>query len=180
MITSTGFNDYIVVFDLDGTLVDTDKANSMSYQQAVYDEIGLTIETTNKRLTRELVQSYLQVDESFMQKIIKQKEKCFADYLSSTSPLPSLFLLQNLQNTNNILLTLARKKRADSVLDYYKASKYFRNKYYREDFSGKSKFDFLINDLHNTPDTIILFENDKNMIKEAVLYGIPQINIYQS
>lgn len=180
MITSTGLKDYTVVFDLDGTLVDTDKANSMAYQQAVYDETGLTLKTSNKRLTREYVQSYLKVNESIMQKIIKQKEEHFIDYLNCTIPLPSLYLLKNLQNTHNILLTLSRKQRANLVLDYYSASKYFRNKYYREDFYGKSKFDFLINELHNAPDTIILFENDKDMIKEAVLYGIPQINIYQS
>lgn len=172
------YKNYILVFDLDGTLVDTDRANSMAYQQAIYDEIGLTIKT-NKRLTRELVQSYLQVDESFMQKIIKQKEKCFADYLNSTLPLPGLFLLRNLQNTNNILLTFSRKGRADIVLDYYGASSFFSNKYYREDYLGRSKFDFLINELHNAPDAIILFENDKDMIKEAERYGIPQINIYK-
>ena len=179
MITSTGLKDYIVVFDLDGTLVDTDRANSMAYQQAVYNETGLTIQTSNKRLTREVVQSYLKADESFMHKIIKHKEKCFADYLSSTLPLLGLFLLRNLQNTNNILLTFSRKGRADIVLDYYGASSFFSNKYYREDYLGRSKFDFLINELHNAPDTIILFENDRDMIKEAERYGIPQINIYK-
>lgn len=171
---------YIIAFDLDGTLVDTDKANSMAYQQSVYDITKIIVNMDDGRLTRDLVQSQIKVSDDIMQEIISRKEKLFSEYLIHTTPMPALFILQHLKNTHNILLTQARRKRAEMVLDYYGVTSFFDNLYCRDSYSGKSKFDYLVNERRCCPCKIILFENEQKTIAEAIQFGIPQRNIYKS
>lgn len=171
---------YLIVFDLDGTLVDTDKANSKAYQQSVYEVTKITINTNDCRLTRDLVQSRIKANNTIMMEIISRKEKLFSEYLKYTTPLPALFILQHLTNTHNILLTQARRKRAEIVLDYYGVTSCFDNLYCKDSYLGKSKFDYLVNEQHYSPSQIILFENEQKTISEAVSFGIPKNNIYKS
>ena len=79
-----------------------------------------------------------------------------------------------------MLLTYARRERAKSVLEYYGITSLFDNVYYRDSYWGKSKFDYLINEQHYSSDKIILFENDKKAIADAIYFGVPQKNIYKS
>lgn len=171
---------YIIAFDLDGTLVNTDKANSMAYQRSVYDVSGITIDIDNCRITRDSLNNRINVSDNILQEIIVKKEKLFTEYLVCTQPLPALFILQHLKNTHNVLLTYARRERAKSVLEYYGITSLFDNVYYRDSYLGKSKFDYLINEQHYSSDKIILFENDKKAIADAIYFGVPQRNIYKS
>lgn len=173
-------DNYILAFDLDGTLVNTDKANSMAYQQSVYDVTGITIDIDNCRITRDSLKTTINVRDNILQEIIVKKEKLFAKYLVCTQPLPALFILQHLKNTYNVLLTYARRERAKLVLEYYGITSLFDNVYYRDSYLGKSKFDYLINEQHYSSDKIILFENDKKAIADAIYFGVPQRNIYKS
>lgn len=173
-------DDYILAFDLDGTLVNTDKANSMAYQQSVYDVTGITIDIDNCRITRDSLKTMINVRDNILQEIIVKKEKLFAKYLVYAQPLPVLFMLQHLKYTHNILLTYARRERAKSVLEYYGVTSLFENFYCRDSYSGKSKFDYLVNELHYSSDKIILFENDQEAIADALHFGIPHRNTYKS
>ena len=173
-------DNYILAFDLDGTLVNTDKANSMAYQKSVYDVTGITIDIDNCRITRDSLKTMINVSDNILQETIVKKEKLFAEYLIYTQPLPAFFMLQHLKNTHNILLTYARRERAKSVLEYYGVTSLFENFYCRDSYSGKSKFDYLINELHYSSDKIILFENDQEAIADALHFGIPHRNIYKS
>lgn len=171
---------HIIAFDLDGTLVNTDKANSMAYQQSVYDVTGITINTDSCRITRDSLKTKINVSNNILQEIIIKKEKLFNEYLILTQPLPALFILQHLKNTHNVLLTYARRERAKSVLEYYGATSLFNNFYYRDSYLGKSKFDYLVNEQHYSSNKIIVFENDQKAIADAIQFGIPQRNIYKS
>lgn len=71
-------DNYILAFDLDGTLVNTDKANSMAYQQSVYDVTGITIDIDNCRITRDSLKTTINVRDNILQEIIVKKEKLFA------------------------------------------------------------------------------------------------------
>lgn len=173
-------NNYIIAFDLDGTLVNTDKANSMAYQRSVYDVTGITVDIENCRITRDSLKTKINVSDGILHEIIIKKEQLFTELLLYTQPLPALFILQHLKNTHNVLLTYARQERAYSVLEYYGVTSLFDNFYYRDCYSGKSKFDYLVNELHYSSDKIILFENDQKAIADAIHFGIPQRNIYKS
>ena len=111
-------NNYIIAFDIDGTLVNTDKANSMAYQRSVYDVTGITIDIENCRITRDSLKTKINVSDNILQEIIIKKEQLFAELLLYTQPLPALFILQHLKKTHNVLLTYARQVRAYSVLEY--------------------------------------------------------------
>ncbi len=172
--------DYIIVFDLDETLVNTDHANSIAYQQAVYEITGMPINAGGCRLTRKNVQDRLNASDSVMHKIIVRKEELFPAYLKYTAPMPALFILKHLKNTCCILLTLARRERARIVLDYYGVSQLFDRLYFWEDYAGTPKFEYLICKKYYAPEKIILFENEQDQIDEAVYNGIPIQNIYKS
>ena len=140
----------------------------------------VTIDIDNCRITRDSLKTTINVRDNILQEIIVKKEKLFAKYLVCTQPLPALFILQHLKNTYNVLLTYARRERAKSVLEYYGVTSLFENFYCRDSYSGKSKFGYLVNELHYPSDKIILFENDQEAIASALHFGIPNRNIYKS
>lgn len=172
-------NNYVLIFDLDGTLIDTDEANSLAYQQAVHDVTGIQIPLTESRITRETLQQMLKMDKSTTDEIASYKESIFPKYLSKTVPLPALWMVRHLTDVNVILLTLARRERAKSVLKYYNALSYFNHMYFKEDYEGKAKFEYLRTRVISELDHVILFENDRIMIEQALAVGIPERNIYQ-
>lgn len=171
---------YSIVFDLDGTLIDTDMANNLSYKKAVYDILGYQIAEGCKRLTRETIQLMFNIDSYTMQKIIADKECLFPNYLNRTSTLSGYYLLRHLKAPSVILLTNARQRRAKLLLDYYNLHNSFSRIYYREDYSGISKFEYLIQTVGINSTGVILFENEDNMIQEAIRLGIPPKNIFKS
>lgn len=73
---------YIIAFDLDGTLVNTDKANSMAYQRSVYDVSGITIDIDNCRITRDSLNNRINVSDNILQEIIVKKKKIVYRILS--------------------------------------------------------------------------------------------------
>ena len=180
MDTKQSMEDYLVVFDLDGTLIDTDRSNNMAYKQAVSDVIHKQISLDGMRITRETIQSLLDIDEQTMFKIVTRKELLFSNYLHLTSPLPGLFLLRYLNGPRIVLLTNARRNRAEMVLRYYHVLTLFDKRHYKEDYSGNSKFEYLIKTYNDNPNKIILFENESNMIQDAIRNGIPKKNIFKT
>lgn len=168
----------IVVFDLDGTLVDTDEANSLAYQKAIRDIIGEHI-SIDRRITRESLKKMFKIDSGTIGRIISRKESLFVNYLDKTIPLPALSLAQYLTCVNEVLLTSARRGRAMSVLEYHHAKSFFSSMYFKEDYGEMTKFEYLRIRLSMNLSNIILFENDQDMIKEAIEQGIPARNIYQ-
>jgi len=180
MDTKQSMEDYLVVFDLDGTLIDTDRSNNMAYKQAVFDVIHKQISLDGMRITRETIQPLLNIDEQTMFKIVTRKELLFSNYLHLTLPLPGLFLLRYLNGPRKVLLTNARRNRAEMVLRYYHVLALFDKRYYKEDYSGNSKFEYLLNSYNDNPNKIILFENDSNMIQDAIRKGFPKKNIFKT
>lgn len=169
----------IFVFDLDGTLVDTDEANSLAYQKSIRDITDKQIPLDGRRITRESLKKILNDDDGIIGRIVSRKEAIFMNYLDKTIPLPALKLVQYLTCVNVVLLTSARRERAISVLEYHHAKSFFNNMYFREDYGEMTKFEYLRTQLTMNLSDIILFENEQEMIKEAVIQGIPSRNIYQ-
>ena len=121
MDAKQSIGDYLVVFDLDGTLIDTDRSNNMAYKQAVSDITHQQINQDSVRLTRKAIQSLPNMDEQTKLKIVERKEMIYSKYLNLTSPLPGFFLLQHLNVPTIVLLTNARRKRAHMVLMHIRA-----------------------------------------------------------
>ena len=100
----------VFVFDMDNTLIKTDKANSLAYSEAISSVLGVNCNIENgKRFTRdELKELFSKLTQTQIDEIIDRKEKCFESYLSETELNNNLFsLLKRLhrEGLHTILLT---------------------------------------------------------------------------
>lgn len=170
----------VFVFDLDNTLVMTNQANNMAYQEAIKRVLGKDIRMNNQRFTREDLFpmfphfSYEQID-----KIVKQKEDVYSGFLQETILNTELFKILKLTKTNghkNILLTESHKARAIQVCSYHLLTPFFSKLYYKEDYGTENKYLFL-NKHFTSISSVILFENEKEEILKAKQYGIPENQI---
>lgn len=105
----------VFVFDMDNTLIKTDKANSLAYSKAISSVLGVNCNIENgKRFTRdELKELFPQLTQTQIDEIIDRKEKCFESYLSETELNNNLFsLLKRLhrEGHHTILLTNCHSK----------------------------------------------------------------------
>lgn len=105
----------VFVFDMDNTLIKTDKANSLAYSEAISSVLGVNCNIENgKRFTRdELKELFPQLTQTQIDEIIDRKEKCFESYLSETELNNNLFsLLKRLhrEGHHTILLTNCHSK----------------------------------------------------------------------
>lgn len=120
----------IFVFDMDNTLIKTDKANNLAYSEAISSVMGVkyTIDS-NDRFTRNQLKSIFPIlTESQIGEIVARKERCFETYLKETELNKNLFrIVKRLHNEGRqtILLTNCHSCRAISLCNYYNITKYF-------------------------------------------------------
>lgn len=173
-------------FDLDGTLVNTDYANYLSYRAAIavvmrdgtptppYDP---TIRF-NRSLLRSLYPSLSQTD---YDKIVVAKERLYRDYLSETTIVrDNVDLLLKYAPTHEIVLvTYCRLSRALDTLSYHGLTDKFATLLCREaipDGQATDKYSNAIHLLGIPPDHIIAFEDEESEIACALNAGIITIN----
>lgn len=165
----------VFVFDMDNTLIKTDKANNHAYSEAISSVLGVNCNIENgKRFTRnELKKLFHQLTQTQIDEIIDRKEKCFESYLSETELNNNLFsLLKRLhqEGHHTILLTNGHSRRVINLCNFYNLTKYFVRRFFYEDCLG-NKYTLLKSlgyDLQN----IVLYENDETFTSEAVTNGI--------
>lgn len=173
-------NKTIFVFDLDNTLVKTDQANNLAYQEAIKQTTGKTIEPNSKRITRKDLNTYFpNLNNEQLNEIIQLKENLYCQYICHTILNAELYKILNLlykTGKETILLTESRKNRAEQTCCHHKISALFCQKYYREDYDDMVKYEYL-NSLYNLPHNIILFENEQTEIQLAKQYKIQENQI---
>lgn len=167
------------VYDLDGTLIDTDYVNFISYQEAAREVCGIQIGTSNKRFTREVLINEYGLDDSIVKKITTLKQDIFISHIEKTRLLPTFSILKRLTDTQNVLLTYCSRYRLEPIVDYYDMSKLFNYVFFKECYKGVSKFEFIKSIDGYNPQKVIVFENEDSSINEAIISGIPLENIFQ-
>jgi len=111
-------NDTIFLCDLDGTLIDTDETNFLSYQEAVKKVKNIDLKLlykSNKRFTQEqLYQLIPSLTEYEFSKIVKIKKAVYVKYLDKTKVNIKTFeAIEQFSNTHKlILVTNSSKNRA--------------------------------------------------------------------
>ncbi len=79
---------FILIFDLDGTLVDTDTANLLSYTDAIQQIMKIDINLSlysNQRFTRKTLKNVLpRLSNMKYNEIIELKNNLFNEYLNKT------------------------------------------------------------------------------------------------
>ena len=165
----------VFVFDMDNTLIKTDKANNLAYSEEIRSVLSVNCNIENgKRFTRnELKDLFPQLTQTQIDEIIDRKEKSFESYLNETELNNNLFsILKCLhqEGHHTILLTNCHSGRAISLCNFYDLTKYFVRRFFYEDCLG-NKYTLLKSlgyDLQN----VVLYENEEVSSSEAVTNGI--------
>lgn len=115
------------IFDLDNTLIYTDKLNNDSYNYALKN-IGLPEINKIKRITRETVfKTYKNINTDEKSKLIQLKNEYFINNLHVTYMNELVVEVLRCQNKENcILWTSADEARVKALLEYYNINDLFK------------------------------------------------------
>ena len=170
----------IFVFDLDNTLVKTNRANNESYKEAILAVTGKSVEINRRRFTRaDLLNVLPNLSDSQIAEIVKEKEKCYEKHISETTLNKQLLKILNMLKSdgyNTVLLTESRKIRAQRVCNYYSLTPLFVNQYFKDDYINNDKYLFL-KQLPYLLQNVVLFENEQAEIYRAMQNGISENQI---
>ncbi|MDR2423710.1 MAG: HAD hydrolase-like protein [Prevotellaceae bacterium] len=177
--------DSILFFDMDGTLVDTNYANFLSYKRAIelVKKSSFNIPYNPKqRFNRSLLKNTIpNLTETEFKMIVSEKEKNYNDFLPETQLNNKIveILLKYCTSNKTVLVTNCREERALAVLNYHGLTNKFNALFFREFYEDNrkiNKFQNAISKLYILPQQVIVFENEEIEIVDAQNAGILVIN----
>ena len=178
--------DSVLLFDMDGTLVDTDFANFLSYKNAIQSVVTLDKEIQykpNERVNRTSLKIVVpNLTNSEYDKIIQQKEINYGNHLSHTKLNDSVvnILIRYCKTNKTVLVTNCREDRAMKTLCYHNLIDKFSHLFFRQSSEKENrinKYKNAINLMSLSAYKVIVFENEKQEIEDAILAGISGNNI---
>lgn len=178
--------DKVLFFDMDGTLVDTDYANYLSFKQAIQTVINpefIIPFNPLERFNRTILQrEFPKLDDKDYQEIIKLKERLYSENIGQTKLLPYANEILNkfFEQNTTVLVTNCREDRAIMTINQHGLTKKFKHKIFRKSIDKDkhiNKFENALTSLKLNPQNVIVFENEDYEIDEAIKAGIPTQNI---
>lgn len=170
---------------MDGTLVDTNLANFLSYKKAIHSVTKLPYNLEydpHKRFNRNSLKNAVpNLKAAEYEQIIQDKEKYYGDFLSETKlnkPIANILFKYSMTN-RTVLVSNCRKERALITLNHFELQHKFNEIFCREvDDNDKriNKFQSAISRLGIPPNLVIAFENEESEIVNAKQAGIEIIN----
>lgn len=165
--------DYKYVFDLDNTLIYTDKLNNASYNYALR-QIGLLPTHTNKRITREYIATtYPYLSRSQCEEIIVIKQEFFIKNIKDTKENKNLFnILKSKNKENCILWTSADNIRAKELVKHYKIDQCFITTIYSNKTNILSDIDSICEFLRCKKEYLVFYEDNDLVIDQLKAFEI--------
>lgn len=122
----------LAIFDLDGTLFDTNRVNWMAYNQALkkynkeisYDYFH---ENCNGRHFRDFLPGIFPCEEKVLMEIHQEKKKNYKEYISEARPNAHLFeILNAMKDKYHVaLVTTASRENTSDILTYFHCTELF-------------------------------------------------------
>ena len=166
---------------MDGTLVETDFANFLSYRKAIKSFIQTKYEiefNPNERFNRASLKIAIpNLTNEVYEKIIQNKEENYKKHLSETklNKLVVDILLKYYKSNQTVLITNCREDRALMTLNHHKLTDKFNHIFFKtisDDGRRTNKYKNAISSLSLSAQTVIVFENERPEIEDAILAGI--------
>lgn len=166
-----------IVFDLDGTLVDSDYANFLAYKDAATHVLARHVEldfSQNIRITREVLKTLIpNITDKQLEDIASHKNRIYHKYVSKTKTDPRLMeIVARSQGKEVVLATNSRRCRAEMLLSHHGLIEKFSRKIYKDAEDQRDKYARLMAEIPKKRMPILVFENDRNAIESAIACGI--------
>ena len=130
--------DTVLFFDMDGTLIDTNLANFLSYKKAINSVTKSDNDLTfnpDKRFNRSNLKIAIpNLTETEYEMIIQEKEEYYDDFLHETKIIAEVvnILFKYSKSHKTVLVTNCRKDRAMTTLKYFGLVRHFSSILCRE------------------------------------------------
>ena len=170
----------IAVFDLDGTLIETDAANSAAYRAAMRKN-GVDVFGVYGRITASVIRQILcDNDKSDVDAIVDDKVSMFCHELWRTKLGPAAYDLRCVMVERSafdkvVLLTDSSERRAMETLNYHCLAGCFDEIVCNGGKGGKYANYF--RELDSDPAACVVWENEDGQIKSAIAAGVKMENI---
>lgn len=163
-------------FDLDGTLVYTDKVNTLAYQYALQRIVGKDYQPTLARITRNELKNHL--DTKSLQEVIRLKCQIYNELVGETTINHEVveLLKEYRQPCQCYLITASHKNRAEITLKHHGLDKLVSKKFFCA--GVKNKYQYALKKLCIDGNLTFVFENELSEAFKASSAGIPKKHIY--
>lgn len=171
-------------FDLDGTLVNTYKADYMAYRDAIKEVLNMEIaeadfaKTHGKEMRQKLTTLVPGTVEADALRIAAAKKQHYQKYLHLTEPNSYLiaFLANFAEHHAMVLVTTAKRENAANVLKKHRLEKYFSHMIFGDEVvNAKPHPEAYLRALEKTglqPEQVLVFEDSPSGIAAAEAAGI--------
>jgi HAD superfamily hydrolase (TIGR01509 family) len=180
--------DTVLFFDMDGTLIDTNLANFLSYKKAINSVTKSNNDLTfnpDKRFNRSNLKIAIpNLTKSEYERIIQEKEKYYDEFLHETKIIEEVadILFKYSKSHRTVLVTNCRQERAMATLNHFGLADKFSDIFCRQFAEKKektNKFQNVILKLGVPPNLVVAFENEEAEISDAIEAGISICNIIE-
>lgn len=171
-----------IFIDMDGTLIDTDTANSSAYRYAIQKILGgsLFFDTpVHARITSNDVRNlFPNLQEEVYQQIKEIKDAKYHEYLSLTSVNRKVLdVISQHQDKIIVMVSKAQYARVISTLKHHNLLDYFDYFYCHKREHSYNKYLDAVTGLNIKPENVLVYENEEQEIANAMCAKIPQTNI---
>ncbi|MDO5667623.1 MAG: HAD hydrolase-like protein [Alcaligenaceae bacterium] len=171
-----------IIFDMDGTLINSDYANFLSYKTALETVVGpqpFLVYNPKIRLTRQRIQQFMPcISKNDLMEVIQEKERVYPFYLSETSINRDVVdVLRRCYDKELILSTNSQQDRAELLLSYHGLSNKFAHLFFSDDGKIGNKYQKVMHELSLDARRTVIFENENHEAILAREVGIKSTNI---